>query len=85
MTLAVRAEAIEIEAGTPAANPDTHQHLTGTVTFARVLGAFMRYEVVLAGGLAVTISAHRREGEGIAPGAAVTLRIGATHCALVAG
>jgi ABC-type Fe3+/spermidine/putrescine transport system ATPase subunit len=84
MTLAVRAEAIEIEAGLPAANPDTYQNLTGTVTFARVLGAFMRYEVVLAGGLTVTISAHRREGEGIAPGTAVTLRIGATHCALVA-
>jgi ABC-type Fe3+/spermidine/putrescine transport system ATPase subunit len=85
MTLAVRAEAIEIEAGMPVANPDTHQNLTGTVTFARVLGAFMRYEVVLASGLTVTISAHRREGEGIAPGAAVMLRIGATHCALVAG
>jgi ABC-type Fe3+/spermidine/putrescine transport system ATPase subunit len=85
MILAVRAEAIEIEAGAPAANPDTHQNLAGTVTFARVLGAFMRYEVALAGGLAVTISSHRREGEGIEPGAAVTLRIGATHCALVAG
>jgi ABC-type Fe3+/spermidine/putrescine transport system ATPase subunit len=85
MILAVRAEAIEIEAGAPAANLGTHQNFVGTVTFARVLGAFMRYEVALADGLAVTISSHRREGEGIAPGAAVTLRIGATHCALVAG
>jgi ABC-type Fe3+/spermidine/putrescine transport system ATPase subunit len=83
MILAVRAEAIEIEAGAHA-NPDA-AHLTGTVTFARVLGAFMRYEVALADGLTVTISSHRREGEGIEPGAAVTLRIGATHCALVAG
>ena len=83
MILAVRAEAIGIEAGTSAASPD-NQNLTGTVTFARILGAFMRYEVALADGLAVTISAHRREGEGIEQGTAVTLRIGATHCALVA-
>jgi len=81
MILAVRAEAIAIEAGAPASDRD----LSGTVTFARVLGAFMRYEVALAGGLAVTISAHRREGEAIEPGAAVTLRVGASHCALVAG
>jgi hypothetical protein len=83
MILAVRAEAIGIEAGTSVAKPD-NRNLTGTVTFARILGAFMRYEVALADGLAVTISAHRREGEGIEQGTAVTLRIGATHCALVA-
>ena len=52
------AEAIEIEAGAPVRRRTSD--LTGTVTFARVLGAFMRYEVALADGLTVTISSHRR-------------------------
>jgi ABC-type Fe3+/spermidine/putrescine transport system ATPase subunit len=79
MTLAVRAEAIEVEAGAS----DARRDMTGTVTFARVLGASIRYEVVVAGGLTVAISSHRREGTAIEVGATVTLRVGATHCALV--
>jgi ABC-type Fe3+/spermidine/putrescine transport system ATPase subunit len=81
MSLAVRAEAIEIAPG----RTDTQRGLSGTVTFARVLGASIRYEVALADRRTVAVSAHRREGSAIEAGTAVTLQVSAAHCALVSG
>jgi len=72
--IAIRAEALDLCA--------EGAGLNGTVTFARVLGAYVVYEV-LAAGHTMRVSAHRRDGAAFDTGANVKLRFHAEQCALL--
>jgi ABC-type Fe3+/spermidine/putrescine transport system ATPase subunit len=70
--LAVRAEAVDLAA--------EGVGLAGQVSFARVLGAYITYEVAVQG-VTLTVSAHRREGRVFEAGSAVKVRLAAGRCA----
>lgn len=72
--IAIRAEALDLAADGAGVN--------GTVTFARVLGANVVYEVVAAGHT-LMVSAHRRDGATFDTGANVKVRFHAEQCALL--
>jgi ABC-type Fe3+/spermidine/putrescine transport system ATPase subunit len=74
--IAIRAEALDLAVEGAGVN--------GTVTFARVLGAYVVYEV-LVGEHTLMVSAHRRDGAAFDTGANLKVRFHAEQCALLPG
>ena len=75
-TLAVRSEAIAV---LPVGEGD----LDGNVVFVQMLGASVRYEVVVAEGISIAVTEVRREAAPFAAGAAVSLRFAASRCTVL--
>jgi len=72
--IAIRAEALDLAVEGAGVN--------GTVTFARVLGAYVVYEV-LVGSHTLMVSAHRRDGAAFDAGANLKVHFHAEQCALL--
>lgn len=75
-TLAVRSEAIAV---LPAGKGD----LDGTVAFVQMLGASVRYEIVVSEGMSITVTEVRRDAAPFATGDTVSLRFAASRCSVL--
>jgi len=77
VTVAVRSEAIAVR-------PSGQGTIEGTVTFAQVLGASVRYDVAVAGGVNVAVTEVRRDAAPFEHGQAVSISPALTRCTVLA-
>ncbi|POR47184.1 ABC transporter ATP-binding protein [Bosea psychrotolerans] len=77
VTLAIRSEAITVL-------PPGQGDIEGTIGFVQMLGASVRYEVAIATGLTVTVTEVRRDAPPFELGAAVSIRLAASRCSVLA-
>jgi ABC-type Fe3+/spermidine/putrescine transport system ATPase subunit len=77
VTLAIRSEAISVL-------PPGQGDIDGVVGFVQMLGASVRYEVAIAEDTTVTVTEVRRDASPFEPGAAVSLKLAASRCTVLA-
>jgi ABC-type Fe3+/spermidine/putrescine transport system ATPase subunit len=77
VTLAIRSEAISVL-------PPGQGDLDGVIGFVQMLGASVRYEVAIAGDATVTVTEVRRDSPPFESGAAVSLKLAASRCTVLA-
>jgi ABC-type Fe3+/spermidine/putrescine transport system ATPase subunit len=85
LTVAVRASAIGMRAIGTCPSGIGRDGLAGTIGFTQVLGAAIRYEVVLPGGPTVTVNEARRGAAIWEPGTTVTLDLSPDRCTVLTG
>jgi ABC-type Fe3+/spermidine/putrescine transport system ATPase subunit len=76
VTVAVRSEAISLR-------PRGAGALNGTVTFVQILGASVRYDVSIAGGLNVAVTEMRRDAPPMEVGREVSISPAPNRCAVL--
>jgi ABC-type Fe3+/spermidine/putrescine transport system ATPase subunit len=77
ITLAIRSEAISVL-------PHGQGDIDGVISFVQMLGASVRYEVAIAGSTTVTVTEVRRDAPPFETGAAVSLKLAASRCTVLA-